>query len=46
MTQSVTPEQQGRLQGATIERAKAVPSCWGPFLFTLTFAWFSAILRR
>jgi DHA1 family tetracycline resistance protein-like MFS transporter len=39
MTQSVTPEQQGRLQGAT-SSVQSVSQLLGPFLFTLTFAWF------
>jgi len=39
MTQLVTPEQQGRLQGAT-SSVQSVSQLVGPFLFTLTFAWF------
>jgi MFS transporter, DHA1 family, tetracycline resistance protein len=39
MTQLVTPEQQGQLQGAT-GSVQSVSQLVGPFLFTLTFAWF------
>jgi DHA1 family tetracycline resistance protein-like MFS transporter len=39
MTQSVAPDQQGRLQGATTS-VQSVAQLVGPFLFTLTFAWF------
>jgi DHA1 family tetracycline resistance protein-like MFS transporter len=38
-TRLVTPEQQGRLQGAT-SSVQSVSQLLGPFLFTLTFAWF------
>jgi MFS transporter, DHA1 family, tetracycline resistance protein len=38
-TQMVTPEQQGQLQGAT-NSVQSVSQLVGPFLFTLTFAWF------
>ena len=39
MTRRVTPEQQGQLQGAT-SSVQSVAQLIGPFLFTLTFAWF------
>jgi MFS transporter, DHA1 family, tetracycline resistance protein len=39
MTASVAPEQQGQLQGAT-SSVQSVSQLLGPFLFTLTFAWF------
>jgi DHA1 family tetracycline resistance protein-like MFS transporter len=39
MTQLVTPEQQGQLQGAT-SSVQSVSQMLGPFLFTLTFAYF------
>jgi DHA1 family tetracycline resistance protein-like MFS transporter len=39
MTQLVTPEQQGQLQGATAS-VQSVSQMLGPFLFTLTFAYF------
>jgi MFS transporter, DHA1 family, tetracycline resistance protein len=39
MTQLVTPEQQGQLQGAT-SSVQSVSQMVGPFLFTLTFAYF------
>jgi len=38
-TQLVTPEQQGQLQGATTS-VQSVSQLLGPFLFTLTFAYF------
>jgi MFS transporter, DHA1 family, tetracycline resistance protein len=38
-TRLVTPEQQGQLQGAT-GSVQSVSELVGPFLFTLTFAWF------
>ncbi len=38
-TQLVTPEQQGQLQGAT-SSVQSVSQLLGPFLFTLTFAYF------
>src|SRR5204862_4757312 len=38
-TQLVTPEQQGQLQGAT-QSVVSVAQMLGPFLFTLTFAYF------
>jgi DHA1 family tetracycline resistance protein-like MFS transporter len=38
-TQLVAPEQQGRLQGAT-NSVQSVSQLLGPFLFTLTFAYF------
>jgi MFS transporter, DHA1 family, tetracycline resistance protein len=38
-TQMVAPDQQGRLQGAT-NSANSIAQMAGPFLFTLTFAWF------
>src|ERR1700710_1221969 len=38
-TQMVTPEQQGQLQGAT-NSVQSVSQMVGPFLFTLTFAYF------
>ena len=38
-TQLVTPEQQGQLQGAT-SSVQSVSQMVGPFLFTLTFAYF------
>jgi DHA1 family tetracycline resistance protein-like MFS transporter len=39
MTRLVAPEQQGQLQGAT-SSVQSVSQLLGPFLFTLTFAWF------
>jgi MFS transporter, DHA1 family, tetracycline resistance protein len=39
MTQSVAPDQQGQLQGATAS-VQSVSQLVGPFLFTLTFAYF------
>ena len=39
MTRRVTPEQQGQLQGAT-SSVQSVSQLLGPFLFTLTFAYF------
>jgi DHA1 family tetracycline resistance protein-like MFS transporter len=39
MTQMVAPDQQGQLQGAT-NSVQSVSQLVGPFLFTLTFAWF------
>jgi DHA1 family tetracycline resistance protein-like MFS transporter len=39
MTRLVTPEQQGRLQGATAS-VQSLAQLAGPFLFTLTFAYF------
>jgi DHA1 family tetracycline resistance protein-like MFS transporter len=39
MTRLVTPEQQGQLQGAT-NSLQSVSQLLGPFLFTLTFAYF------
>jgi DHA1 family tetracycline resistance protein-like MFS transporter len=39
MTASVAPDQQGQLQGATAS-VQSVSQLLGPFLFTLTFAWF------
>jgi DHA1 family tetracycline resistance protein-like MFS transporter len=39
MTQLVAPDQQGRLQGAT-SSVQSVSQMLGPFLFTLTFAYF------
>jgi MFS transporter, DHA1 family, tetracycline resistance protein len=39
MTQLVAPDQQGQLQGAT-NSVQSVSQLVGPFLFTLTFAWF------
>jgi DHA1 family tetracycline resistance protein-like MFS transporter len=39
MTQLVEPEQQGQLQGAT-SSVQSVSQLVGPFLFTLTFAYF------
>src|SRR3954453_1154610 len=39
MTQLVTPDQQGQLQGATAS-VQSVAQLAGPFLFTLTFAYF------
>jgi DHA1 family tetracycline resistance protein-like MFS transporter len=38
-TQLVTPEQQGQLQGAT-NSVNSIAQLVGPFLFTLTFAYF------
>ena len=38
-TQLAAPEQQGQLQGAT-NSVQSVSQLIGPFLFTLTFAWF------
>jgi len=39
MTRQVKPDQQGQLQGA-ISSVQSVSQLVGPFLFTLTFAWF------
>jgi MFS transporter, DHA1 family, tetracycline resistance protein len=39
MTQLVAPDQQGRLQGAT-SSVQSISQLVGPFLFTLTFAYF------
>jgi DHA1 family tetracycline resistance protein-like MFS transporter len=39
MTQSVAPDQQGQLQGAT-SSVQSISQLLGPFLFTLTFAYF------
>ena len=39
MTQLVAPDQQGQLQGAT-SSVQSVSQMLGPFLFTLTFAYF------
>jgi DHA1 family tetracycline resistance protein-like MFS transporter len=39
MTQLVAPDQQGQLQGATTS-VQSVSQLLGPFLFTLTFAYF------
>jgi DHA1 family tetracycline resistance protein-like MFS transporter len=39
MTQLVAPESQGQLQGAT-SSVQSVSQLLGPFLFTLTFAYF------
>jgi DHA1 family tetracycline resistance protein-like MFS transporter len=39
MTRLVTPEQQGQLQGATAS-VQSLAQLAGPFLFTLTFAYF------
>ena len=39
MTQLVAPDQQGRLQGATTS-VQSISQLLGPFLFTLTFAYF------
>jgi DHA1 family tetracycline resistance protein-like MFS transporter len=39
MTQLVAPDQQGQLQGA-ITSVQSVSQLVGPFLFTLTFAYF------
>src|SRR3984893_11015137 len=39
MTQLVAPDQQGQLQGATTS-VQSVSQLVGPFLFTLTFAYF------
>jgi len=38
-TRLVAPDQQGQLQGATAS-VQSVSQLVGPFLFTLTFAWF------
>ena len=40
MTQLVSPDQQGQLQGATAS-VQSVSQLAGPFLFTLTFAYFT-----
>ena len=45
MTQLVAPEQQGQLQGAT-DSVQSVSQLVGPFLFTLTFAYFIGARRR
>jgi DHA1 family tetracycline resistance protein-like MFS transporter len=39
MTQMVAPDQQGKLQGATAS-VQSLSQLVGPFLFTLTFAYF------
>jgi DHA1 family tetracycline resistance protein-like MFS transporter len=39
MTKRVAPDQQGQLQGATAS-VQSVSQLVGPFLFTLTFAYF------
>jgi DHA1 family tetracycline resistance protein-like MFS transporter len=39
MTQRVAPDQQGQLQGAT-NSVQSIAQLVGPFLFTLTFAYF------
>ena len=39
MTRLVAPDQQGQLQGA-ITSVQSLSQLVGPFLFTLTFAWF------
>jgi DHA1 family tetracycline resistance protein-like MFS transporter len=39
MTQLVAPDQQGQLQGATVS-VQSISQLLGPFLFTLTFAYF------
>jgi DHA1 family tetracycline resistance protein-like MFS transporter len=39
LTRLVAPDQQGQLQGAT-NSVQSVSQLLGPFLFTLTFAWF------
>ena len=39
MTRLVAPDQQGQLQGAT-SSVQSVSQMVGPFLFTLTFAYF------
>jgi DHA1 family tetracycline resistance protein-like MFS transporter len=39
MTQMVSPDQQGQLQGATAS-VQSISQLLGPFLFTLTFAYF------
>ena len=39
MTQLVAPDQQGQLQGAT-NSVNSIAQMVGPFLFTLTFAYF------
>jgi DHA1 family tetracycline resistance protein-like MFS transporter len=39
MTRRVTPDQQGQLQGATAS-VQSISQLLGPFLFTLTFAYF------
>jgi DHA1 family tetracycline resistance protein-like MFS transporter len=39
VTQLVPPDQQGQLQGAT-SSVQSLSQLVGPFLFTLTFAWF------
>jgi DHA1 family tetracycline resistance protein-like MFS transporter len=39
MTRLVAPDQQGQLQGAT-SSVQSVSQMLGPFLFTLTFAYF------
>jgi hypothetical protein len=39
MTRLVAPDQQGQLQGATTS-VQSVSQLLGPFLFTLTFAYF------
>ena len=45
MTQLVAPDQQGQLQGATTS-VQSVSQLVGPFLFTLTFAYFIGARRR
>ncbi len=44
MTQLVAPDQQGQLQGATTS-VQSVSQLLGPFLFTLTFAYFIGAQR-
>jgi len=39
LTQQVAPDQQGQLQGAT-SSVQSISQLVGPFLFTLTFAYF------
>jgi DHA1 family tetracycline resistance protein-like MFS transporter len=39
MTKQVAPDQQGQLQGATAS-VQSISQLLGPFLFTLTFAYF------
>jgi MFS transporter, DHA1 family, tetracycline resistance protein len=42
MTRLVAPDQQGQLQGATTS-VQSVSQLLGPFLFTLTFAYFIGV---
>ena len=44
MTRLVAPDQQGQLQGATAS-VQSVSQMLGPFLFTLTFAYFIGARR-